>query len=197
MKGMILGLFTIAFGMELAAAQTVWKLDKTHSNVDFTVTHFVISEVRGTFKEFDATFASEKPDLTDMKIEATIKTVSIFTDNEKRDAHLRSNDFLNAEKYPEMKFKSTSVEKTDGDMYEITGDLTIRDVTKPVVLETKYKGTVEAFGGTRTAFKATTTIDRFEFGTIWDKTIESGGRVVGKDVSITLLLEFVKEKKSQ
>jgi polyisoprenoid-binding protein YceI len=196
MKRVILSLCTIVFVITAGGAQTVWKLDKTHSNVDFTVTHFVISEVRGTFKEFEATLASEKPDFSDMQVEATIKTASIFTDNEKRDAHLRSNDFLNTEKYPDIKFKSTSVNNTGNDTFEIAGDLTIRDVTKPVVLHTTFKGTIDAFGGTRAAFKATTTIDRFEFGTTWDKTIESGGRIVGKDVNITLLLEFVKEKKS-
>lgn len=179
-----------------ALAQTTWRVDKGHSNVDFTITHLLISEVRGSFKEFDATLTSDRSDLSDMKLEATIKTASVFTDNERRDGHLRSNDFFNAEQYPEIKFKSTSVKKTGNDTYAITGDLTIRDITKPVVLETKYRGTVEAFGGTRAAFKATTTIDRFEFGTTWDKKIETGGLVVGKEVNITLAMVFVKEKKT-
>ncbi len=193
MKTLFFAIVTM-FVLSASAQTTKWKLDKTHSNVDFTVTHLVISEVRGTFKEFEATLVSDKPDFTDMKVEATIKTASIYTDNEKRDAHLRSNDFFNAEKYPEIKFKSTSVKKTGDASYEITGDLTIRDITKSVVLDTKYKGTINAMGGTRAGFKATTTIDRFEFGTTWDTKIEAGGFVVGKEVNIELRLEFVKQK---
>lgn len=169
-------------------------MDKTHSNVDFTVTHLVVSEVRGNFKEFDATLTSDKPDFSDMKLNATIKTASVFTDNERRDNHLRSNDFFNADSFPNITFKSTSVKKTGNDTYQIRGDLTIRDITKPVVLETRYRGSVEAFGGTRAAFKATTTVDRFEFGTTWDKKIETGGLVAGKDVEITLRMEFAKQK---
>lgn len=195
---MIKFLFTFFIGVMLftgAHAQSVWKVDKTTSNVDFTVTHLLVSEVRGSFKDFTATFSSDKPDFSDMKLDATIKTASVFTDNERRDNHLRSNDFFNADSFPNITFKSTSVKKTGSDTYQITGDLTIRNITKPVVLETKYKGTVEAFGGTRVAFKATTTIDRFDFGTIWDRKMETGGLVVGKEVNITLLMTFVKEKK--
>lgn len=191
----ILSLAVAALMLSTTSAQTNWKVDKSHSNVDFTVTHLVISEVRGSFKDFDATFASEKADFTDMKLNATIKTASVFTDNERRDNHLRSNDFFNADSFPNITFKSTSVKKTGNDTYEILGDLTIRNITKPVVLATKYKGSVEAFGGSRVAFKATTSIDRFEFGTIWDKKIETGGLVVGKEVNITLSMAFVKEKK--
>ncbi len=195
MKKTLLTLAVLALSMATVTAQTAWKIDKVHSNVDFTVTHLVISEVRGAFKEFDATLSSEKSDFTDMKVEATVKTASIFTDNEKRDGHLKSNDFLNAEKFPDINFKSTAVKKTGSDTYQITGDLTIRDVTKPVVLETKYKGSVkDPWGNTRVAFKATTTIDRFVFGTTWDAKIETGGLVVGKEVDITLLLEFVQQK---
>jgi polyisoprenoid-binding protein YceI len=194
---MMKSLFTFLIGgmfFTTAGAQSVWKVDKSHSNVDFTVTHLVISEVRGTFKEFDASLTSDKADFSDMKLNATIKTASVFTDNDRRDNHLRSNDFFNADSFPNITFKSTSVKKTGSDSYQITGDLTIRNITKSVVLETKYRGSVEAFGGTRAAFKATTTIDRFEFGTTWDKTIETGGLVVGKEVNIALLMEFAKQK---
>ncbi len=193
MKTFFLAIVTL-FVLSANAQTTKWKLDKTHSNVDFTVTHLVVSEVRGTFKDFEATLVSDKPDFTDMKVEATIKTASVFTDNERRDAHLKSDAFFNAEKYPEMKFKSTSVKKTSDAMYEIAGDLTIRDITKPVVLNTKYKGTADVKGGTRAGFKATTTIDRFEFGTTWDAKVEAGELVVGKEVNIELRLAFVKQK---
>ena len=180
----------------IGSAQTgSWKLDKAHSQVTFSVTHMVISEVTGAFREFDITFSSDKEDLTDTKVDAIIKTKSIDTGNERRDNHVRSDEFLNAEKYPEMKFKSNKVEKTGQDTYKITGDLTIRDVTKSVVLETKYKGSIkDPMGNTRIAFKAATTIDRFEFGTTWNKAIETGGLVAGKDIEVTLLMEFTKPK---
>ncbi len=172
-----------------------WKMDRSHSQVTFSVSHMVISEVTGVFKEFDITFMSEKEDLTDTKVEATIKTGSIDTGSERRDNHVRSDDFLNVEKFPEMKFKSTNVEKTGQDTYKITGDLTIRDIIKSVVLDTKYRGSIkDAMGNTRIAFKATTTIDRFEFGTTWNKAIETGGLVAGKDIQVTLLMEFTKLK---
>ena len=183
-------LFTVIGGV---AAQTTWKADKAHSKIDFSVTHMVIAEVDGRFTDFDATLTASKDDFSDAKITATIKTASITTDNDFRDKHLRSDDFFNADKYPEIKFKSTSIEKTGENTYKITGDLTIRDTTKTVVLDTKYNGQVVGMGATKCAFKATTTINRFDYGVHWDKTIESGGLVVGKNVDITLLLEFNKQ----
>ncbi len=174
-------------------AQTTWKADKAHSNVSFSVSHMVISEVTGMFRDFDVTVVASKDDFSDAQIEATIKTAGIFTDNDYRDKHLRSDDFFNAEKYPDIKFKSTKIEKTANGIYNITGDLTIRDVTKPVVLETKYNGQMKLGENTKAGFKATTTIDRFVFGTKWNKALETGGLVAGKDVGITLLMELNKE----
>jgi polyisoprenoid-binding protein YceI len=183
-------IFTIINGV---VAQTTWKADKAHSKINFSVTHMVIAEVDGRFTDFDATLTGSKDDFSDAKITATIKSASITTDNDFRDKHLRSDDFFNADKYPEIKFKSTSIEKTGENTYKITGDLTIRDTTKTVVLDTKYNGQVVGMGATKCAFKATTTINRFDYGVHWDKTIESGGLVVGKNVDITLLLEFNKQ----
>ncbi len=195
---MIKSLLTLLIGGMLftsANAQSVWKVDKSHSNVDFTVIHLVISEVRGNFKDFDATLTSDKPDFSDMKLDATIQTASVFTDNESRDKHLRSNDFFNADSFKTIAFKSTSVKKTGKDRYAITGDLTIRDITKPVVLDTKFRGTiVDPWGNTKAGFSATTKVDRFVFGTTWDKKIETGGLVVGKEVQITLNMELNKQK---
>ncbi len=177
-----------------AGAQTVWKTDKAHSTVKFTVSHLVIAEVGGRFKEFDATLTSGKEDFSDMQVEADIKTTSIDTDNEQRDKHLRSDDFLNTDKYPDMKFKSTRIEKTGENTFRISGDLTIRDVTKPVVLDAKLGGVVkDPWGNTKAGFRATTTIDRFEYGVKWNKAIETGGLVAGKDVEVTLLFEFAKQ----
>ncbi|HUL43957.1 MAG TPA: YceI family protein [Bacteroidota bacterium] len=179
------------------SAQSVWKLDKAHSKIDFSVTHMLVAEVDGRFTDFDGTVTSSKSDFRDAKIDVTIKTASITTDNDFRDKHLRSDDFFNAEKYPEIKFHSTSIEKTGDNTYKIAGDLTIRDTTKTVVLNAKYNGQVVAGGVTKAAFKATTTINRFDYGVHWNKTIETGGLVVGKDVDITLLLELNKQEPSK
>ncbi|MBI5473988.1 MAG: polyisoprenoid-binding protein [Ignavibacteriae bacterium] len=188
-------LATLIFAFASTNAQTAWKLDKAHSQVNFMVNHMVFSEVAGTFKDFDATFNSTKDDFTDAKIEATIKTGSIDTQNEQRDGHLKKDDFLNVEQYPLITFKSTKIEKTGDDTYAITGTLTIRDVTKPVVMETAFKGSInDPWGNTRIAFKATTTINRFDFDVRWNKMLDTGGLVAGKDVNVILLMEFTKPK---
>ena len=187
-------ILTLLLSTSVLFGQSTWKADKVHSRVNFTVNHMVISEVTGRFNDFDATLVASKDDFSDAKIEATIKTGTIDTDNEGRDKHLRSDDFFNSEKFPNMTFKSTRIERTGNGTYKITGDLTIRDVTKPVVLETKFNGIVnDPWGNVRAGFKATTTIDRFEFGVKWNKTIESGGLIVGRNVDVTLLFEFNKQ----
>jgi polyisoprenoid-binding protein YceI len=177
------------------AQTTAWKPDKAHSQIKFTVAHLVISEVSGFFREFDVAMVADKDDFESARIEAVIRTSSIETGNERRDNHLRGDDFFNAEKFPEIRFKSTRIEKTGDNNYTITGDLTIRDTTKSVTLDAKHKGIMtEAGGGLRSVFKATTTIDRFDFGVKWGKMIEGGGLIAGKDVEITLSMEFTSEK---
>jgi len=190
----------IALGAVLALvagstqAETTWSLDRSHSNVKFTVTHLVIAEVGGRFTDFDVTLTQPNADnFVGASVNAELKTASINTDNESRDKHLRSDDFLNAEKYPLIGFKSKKFEQAGKDAYKIHGDLTIRDVTRPVVLDTRFTGSVkDPSGNTKAGFKATTTIDRFDFGVKWDKTIEDGGLVVSKDIEITLLMELKK-----
>jgi polyisoprenoid-binding protein YceI len=183
-------LFTVLPGF----AQTAWKADKAHSGVKFTVSHLVIAEVEGRFTDFDATVTTTKDDWSDMAVQATIKTASISTDNERRDNHLRSDDFLNAEKFPELTFKSSRVEPAGKNTYRITGDLTIRDITRPVILDLTFKGVIrDPYGNTKAGFRATTTIDRFDWGVKWSKAMETGGLVAGKDVTITLLFEFAKQ----
>ena len=194
MKRTTIILLLTLLSISVLSAQTTWKADKSHSRVGFTVTHMIISELTGGFTDFDVTIVTTKDDFSDAKIEAVIKTTSINTDNEYRDKHLRSDDFFNAEKFPDMTFKSTKIEKAGADTYNITGDLTIRDVTKPVILNANYRGQVTSGGRTKAGFKATTTIDRFEFGTKWNAAIETGGFVVGKSVDITLLMELNKQQ---
>ncbi len=187
--------FGLLFGLSLTTAQTTWKSDLSHSRVDFSVSHLVIAEVTGRFTQFEVTLQQEKEDFSDSKLEATIKTASINTDNEVRDKHLRSDDFLNAEKFPEIKFTSTSFVKTGKDTFTITGDLTIRDVTKSVVLDAKYNGSVtDPRENVKSAFKATTSVNRFDYGVKWNKAIETGGLVAGDIVTITLLAEMGRQK---
>ncbi len=194
-------LFLFAALLALAGrsvSQTVWKNDHAHSQVKFSVTHMLISEVTGTFKDFTVTVTqpSDK-DFSGSTVEAVIKSASVSTDNERRDAHLRSDDFFNVEKFPEIRFVSTAFEKTGDDTYRITGNLTIRDTTRPVVLEAKMLGAVQAFGGKRVGFKATTTINRFDYNVKWDKALDTGGLIVSKEVGITLLMELAPPPKDE
>lgn len=174
------------------AQATKWTVDKGHSNVKFTVTHMVVSEVEGAFKTFDGYVEGTKTDFSDAKIGFTVEVASINTDNERRDGHLKSDDFFNAEKFPQMKFESTSFKPLGNNKYELAGNLTIRDVTKPVVFQVTHGGVLNTSRGAKAGFKATTTIDRFAYNLKWDRATETGGLVVGKDVVITLNLELDK-----
>jgi polyisoprenoid-binding protein YceI len=169
-----------------------WTVDKPHTNVKFSVAHLVISDVDGNFKSFDGTMESSKPDFSDAKITFTADVNSVNTDNEMRDNHLKSDDFFNAAKFPQIKFVSTSFTPLGDNKYKLVGNLTIRDVTKPVTFDVKYGGTVVAMGGTHAGFKATTKIDRFDYNLKWSKATEAGGLVAGKDVEITINADFKK-----
>jgi len=175
------------------AQKTGWNLDKAHSSVGFSIKHMVISEVTGNFKDFDISFSSTKSDFTDASVAATIKVASINTDNEKRDGHLKTDDFFSAEKFPVITFKSTSFEKFGDNKYKITGDLTIRDITKKVTFDATYNGSIKApWGAEIYSWKATLAINRFEYGLKWNKAIEAGGLIAGDTVNITLNLELNK-----
>ena len=192
MKKIAVVLFTIFVAAAFASAQSNWKLDKVHSSVTFTVRHMVISEVTGSFKDFAITLKSEKDDFSDAEVQSMIKVGSLSTDNAMRDGHLKSDDFFNAEKFPEINFKSTSFEKLGDNKYKITGDLTIRDVTKNVTFDAVLNGTLKTNRGLLSAWKATTVINRFDYNLKWNKTIETGGLVVGQDVTINMNLELNK-----
>jgi polyisoprenoid-binding protein YceI len=192
MKRVTFILLTIFATTAFTLAQSDWKLDKVHSSIMFTVQHMVISEVTGSFKDFAITLKSAKDDFSDAEVRSTIKVGSLSTDNTMRDNHLKSDDFFNAEKFPEINFKSTSFEKLGDNKYKITGDLTIRDVTKNVTFDAVLNGTLKTDRGVLSAWKATTTINRFDYNLKWSKTLETGGMIVGKDVTITLNLELNK-----
>ncbi|MBI5021312.1 MAG: polyisoprenoid-binding protein [Ignavibacteriales bacterium] len=196
MKRNIIFIILLAVSVLGVQAQTTWKLDRAHSKVSFNINHMVISEVSGRFTDFDVVLVHVKDDLTDGKLNATIKVKSINTDNEGRDKHLRSADFFDAEKYPEITFVSKSFEITAKNIYKITGDLTMHGVTKPVVLDTKFNGTMnDSWGNTKAGFKATATVNRKEFGIVYNKTMEAGGLLLGEDVEVAISVELTKEKK--
>jgi polyisoprenoid-binding protein YceI len=169
-----------------------WVLDKAHSNVKFSVTHMVVSDVEGSFKLFDGSMENSKGNFSDAKINFTVDVSSINTDNDFRDKHLKGDDFFNAEKYPAIKFQSTSLTPAGGNKYKLAGNLTMRDVTKPVVFDVTYGGTVTAMGKTKAGFKAKTTINRFDYNLKWDKATEAGSLVVGKDVELVVNVELNK-----
>jgi len=172
------------------AFATKWTLDKTHSNVKFSVTHMVVSETEGSFKLFDGSMENTKPDFSDARIAFTVDVNSINTDNENRDKHLKSDDFFAAEKYPTMKFESTSFVPQGNNKYKLNGNLTIRDVTKPVTFDVVYGGSINTQRGAKVGFKATTTINRFDYNLKWDRATETGGLVVGKEVEVTIKVEL-------
>ncbi len=171
-----------------------WALDASHSNVKFTVSHLVISEVDGHFKMFDGKMTNTKADFTDAKMEFTVDVASVNTDNTMRDDHLKSDDFFNAAKFPKMSFQSKSFKKVSGNKYELAGNLTIRDVTKPVTFAVTYGGVVkDPYGNIKAGFKAKSTINRKTFGLMWSAVTEAGGAVVGDDVDINLNIQLVKK----
>ncbi|TCZ69652.1 YceI family protein [Flaviaesturariibacter aridisoli] len=176
-------------------AQSTWNVDPVHSNVRFTVSHLVISEVEGSFKKFNGSLQSAKPDFTDAKINFSVDVNSINTDNEGRDKHLKGDDFFNAAQYPAMNFTGTSFRKVSGNQYELKGNLSIRNVTKPVVFKVTYGGTVkDPWGNIKAGFKASGTINRFDYGLKWNSLTEAGGAVVGNEIAIDLRLEFAQAK---
>jgi len=176
-----------------APAVSNWNLDKSHSSVKFSVDHLVISEVEGNFKLFSGSVSNAAPDFTNANINFSVDVGSINTDDEKRDGHLKSDDFFNAEKYPAMKFTSTSFRKVKGNNYVLEGNLTIRDVTKKVKFDVVYGGTVkDPWGNIKAGFKANGKINRKEFGLKWGALTEAGGAVVGDEVRMQINVEFAK-----
>jgi len=176
-------------------AQTKWSVDPVHSSVKFSVTHLVISEVEGQFKKFDGAVTTKTPDFSNSEVNFTVDVNSIDTDNENRDKHLKSPDFFDAEKYPSMTFKSTSLKKLSGNKYQLNGNLTLHGVTKPVKFDVTYGGTAkDGYGNTKAGFKASTVINRFDYGLKWNNLTEAGGATVGKDVTIDLRLQFAQQK---
>ena len=171
-----------------------YKIDPAHSEIKFKVKHLMITNVTGEFKSFDATMESDKDDFSDAKISFTADTASINTNQEQRDAHLKSDDFFNAEQFPQLKFVSKELKPVSGNDYKLIGDLTIRDITKEVVLDVEFGGRVtDPYGQDKVGFELSGKISRSEFGLKWSAVTEAGGVVVSDDVKLQLAAQMVKQ----
>ncbi|MGD8305663.1 MAG: YceI family protein [Ignavibacteria bacterium] len=176
---------------------TNWKIDLTHSEVNFNVKHLLVSTVRGHFEKFDATIKSGKEDFSEAKIEFEADVSSINTKNKQRDAHLKSADFFDAENHPKMIFKSNDVKKISDHELEVKGKLTLRGVTKEITLNVIYNGTVDGLGGNEVAgFEVKGKLNRFDYGLQWNGLTEAGGVVVSNEVKIEIFAEFSKVKEA-
>ena len=172
--------------------RTMWKLDPTHTLVEFSAKHLMITTVKGRITDVQGTIYTDEKNPSNSSVEATLNAKSLDTRTEQRDQHLRSADFLDVEKYPEMKFRSTRIEG-EKSSFKLTGDLTIRDVTKSITLDVELEGrTRDPWGGERVGFSATGKIDRREFGLTWNQALETGGVVVGNEIKISLEVQAVK-----
>lgn len=171
-----------------------WITDPAHSQIQFVARHMMLAKVRGEFEDFTISLDLDIDNPDAASVEARIKTASINTREAQRDAHLRSADFLKADEYPEMVFKSTRLERTGETAARLHGDLTIRDVTKPVVLDVTYLGTSKSPWGTLNAgFEANTKINREDWGLTWNVALETGGWLVGKEITINIEAEFTQQ----
>jgi polyisoprenoid-binding protein YceI len=175
-------------------ANTKWLLDPTHSELGFKIKHLMITNVSGTFKNFEAEVETDGTDFSLAQISLSAEVGSINTNNEQRDAHLRNSDFFEVEKYPELKFRSTKVEKIDSDSYALFGELTLKGVTKPVKLNAEYSGvTKDPWGGERAGFFVTGKINRSDWGVTFNAALETGGVVLSEEIRINSEIQLVKQ----
>lgn len=175
------------------AVKTVWKIDSAHTEAAFAVKHLMISTARGRFGAIEGLVEFDPADLASAAVDVTIDAASIDTREPQRDAHLRSADFFDVEKFPTLTFKSRRVDAVQGDRFTLIGDLTIKDITREVALDVESHGfQQDPWGGDRAGFSAKTEVSRKDFGLLWNQTLETGGFVVGDVVKITLDVELVK-----
>jgi polyisoprenoid-binding protein YceI len=177
-----------------ARAADAYKIDKGHSEVSFQVRHLV-TNVRGRFNDFEGNVALDPANLEKSSVDFQIKAASIDTGVADRDKHLRTAEFFDVEKYPEITFKSKSIKSTGKNTYDVTGDFTMHGVTKQVTLPVTFLGTAkDPWGGARAGFETGTTLDRKDYGIVWNKTIDAGGALLGDDVKVAINLEAVKDQ---
>jgi polyisoprenoid-binding protein YceI len=169
-----------------------WKVDYVHSKIRFSAKHMVISQVEGQFNEYEIDAFSEKDDLSDTEVEVRILVNSLDTKNEDRNNHLRSPDFFEVDKYPNITFQSTSIKKLDDGKYKLYGDLTIKDITKPIELDLSLGGKIkDPWGNTRIGFNLNGSLNRFDYNLKWNNLLEMGGAVVGKIININCDIELI------
>src|ERR1019366_9145379 len=185
----------IVVALPVLAHADTWQIDSSHTSVEFTVRHMMISNVKGQFQKTTGTITANGNDPASAKIDVTIDASSVDTRVERRDAHLKSPDFLDVAKFPTITFKSTKVEADGPGKWKVTGDLTIHGVTKPVVLEVEGSGEPihDPMGNTPAGASATTKIKRSDFGLTWNKALETGGVMVGDEVAISIDVEAIKQ----
>jgi polyisoprenoid-binding protein YceI len=175
------------------AQSTTWKIDKSHSAIGFTIDHMVVSETHGSFKDFSADIKSDKADFSDVQLKLTIPLSTINTDDAKRDEHLKSPDFFDVAKNPNMVFVTKSFKKVKGNIYKLTGDLTLNGITKTITLDARFNGIVKSpWGDTRSGVKVYGEIDRYAFGLKYNSLLEAGGMTIGQKVRIACSLELIK-----
>ncbi len=173
---------------------TKWAVDATHSSVDFSVKHMMISKVKGAFHDFDAVIDADPTDLTTADIEFTVKMESVDTRNTDRDNHLRSADFFDVENHPTLTFKSKNIVKKDEDEYSVTGDLTLHGVTRPETFTVTFEGQgKDPWGNEKVGFSAEGKINRSEYGLTYNAALETGGVLVGDQIKISLQVQAAKQ----
>ena len=183
---------------EALAKTSTWTADPMHSIAEFAVKHLVVTTVKGRFRELEATLNIDEANPENSSVEAKIAVASVDTNVEARDADLRSDNFFSAQRFPYISYRSRHIERLDEKRFRLTGDLSIRGVTKEVVLYGEYEGQIDdPYGNKRAGFTATTEISRKEFGIRWNQMIESGGAVVGDNVKITLHIEAIRKKEEE
>lgn len=185
---------TLAGSGPVAAAPATYEIDAVHSRPGFKIRHF-FTKVPGMFSEFSGTIQFDEADPAASSVALTIQAASVDTDNEKRDNHLRSGDFFDAENHPLITFKSTKIEKGEGkDRYKVTGDLAMHGVTKSVVLDVQFMGAgPDPWGGRRVGFDVRTTINRKDFNIVWNQTLDNGALMLGEEVEIEFPIEAVRK----
>lgn len=182
----------VAIAPDPVKTRTTWKLDPSHSSVEFSAKHLMITTVRGTISDVDGTIQIDEKNPASSSVEAVLKAGSIDTRSEQRDDHLRSADFLDVANFPAITFKSKRIQGSKEE-FKLTGDLTIRGTTKEVVLDVTFEGSgKDPWGGERVGFSATGKIDRREFGLTWNQALETGGVVVGNEIKIRIEAQATK-----
>jgi polyisoprenoid-binding protein YceI len=193
MKTLSIFIIAVALGLSAQSQTTKWAFDTKHTNIGFSVAHMMISEVEGNFGTYDGTILSDKADFSDAKINFSIDVSSIDTDEPDRDKHLKSADFFNVEKFPTMIFEGKTMKSTGKNTYKLTGNLTMMGVLKSITLDVKYNGTLkDPYGNTKAGFKLSGTINRTDWGLKYNSVMDTGGVMIGEDISILCNIELKK-----